>query len=113
MTNLIIEEKETELFDYLNGLLVKHIYPYSNQVSGHYQAKELHERISSSFQKMAKEYITNKDEGIIDETSYQICQDIDEDISNFFHQKCEGNFYFIDFKIFQPNVSAKIKKLLA
>lgn len=112
MTNLMMEEKKTQLFDYLNNLLSKHVYPYSNQTTGHYQAKELHEKISLSFEKMIDEYEQNGDEELIEETSYEICESIDEDISNFFFEKCDDSFYFIDFRIFQSQVSAKIKNII-
>lgn len=115
MTNALLEEKRTNLIDYLNRLLDQYFYPYANQGKGKYKATDLHSRIAVIFDSLAKDLETKrKDKAeLVDFVSFEICSLIDEELEKRLNQSCESSYYLIDFKIFAQNVSAKIKELFS
>ncbi len=114
MLETVKNDRKNELFDYLNYLLSTELYPYAHQAKGHYQAKDLHEKISKVFDRIldSKDKEEIQREALIHETSYEICELIDDDLFNYLSKTVDGNFYLINFKVFQEKLSAKIRNVL-
>ena len=113
MRKALLDEKRTNLFDYLNRLLGDYFYPYANQGKGKYNATDLHSKITVIFDSLAKDLETKrKDKAeMIDFVSFEICSLINEELEKRLDQSCASSYYLIDFKIFAQNVSLKIKEL--
>lgn len=111
MLESIRETMKGELFDYLNSLIRKELYPYLFQVSGKYSAKKLHMKIEDEFDFLLAEMEIGK-KGDIDRTALRICELMDGDISEFILTSSKSNIYFLDLRIFAKDVSAKIRKII-
>ncbi len=114
MLEAVKNDRKNELFDYLNYLLSTELYPYAHQAKGHYEAKTLHKKISDIIDKLfdGKEKEETKRQALIENTSYEICELIDDDLFNYLSETVDGDFYLINFKVFQKKLSAKIKNIL-
>ena len=62
MRKALLDEKRTNLFDYLNRLLGDYFYPYANQGKGKYNATDLHSKITVIFDSLAKDLETKRKE---------------------------------------------------
>ena len=54
MRKALLDEKRTNLFDYLNRLLGDYFYPYADQGKGKYRATNLHSKITVIFDSQLK-----------------------------------------------------------
>lgn len=114
MLETIKDDRKNELFDFLNYLLSTELYPYAHQVRGSYQAKNLHKEIDMVIDNLFIEQEKgnkNQDE-LARESSRKICELIDDDLFNYLATATEGNFYLINFSVFEEKVSAKIKNIM-
>ncbi len=114
MLETIKEDRKNELFDFLNYLLSTELYPYAFQANGHYQAVSLHKEIETIIDDLfiEEEKGNRSSNELVNVASKKICQLIDDDLFNYLATATEGNFYLINFNVFENKLSAKIKNLL-
>ncbi len=114
MLETIKEDRKNELFDFLNYLLSTELYPYAFQANGHYQAVNLHKEIEIVLDNLfiEEEKGEKNSNELANAASRTICQLIDDDLFNYLANATEGNFYLINFNVFENKLSAKIKNLL-
>ncbi len=114
MLKAIKEERKKELFDFLNYLLSTELYPYVHQSKGHYQATNLHREIDNLLDNLfiEKEKGERNFNALVKEASKEICGLIDDDLFNYLETVTEGNFYLLNFNVFENKLSAKIKNIL-